>query len=127
MEKKNILIVEDDLAIRILLSDCLSQEGHHVATAIDGSKALEYLSQNPPPCLILLDLMMPIMDGMEFRSIQLQNPLFAKIPVIVITAGIFTEKQINLLQAKAYLKKPFDIDKLIELVNSLCVVPLPTV
>jgi len=82
-----ILVVDDDRDIRDSLVEVLGEHGYPVIGAGNGVEALEILRTSaPPPSLILLDLMMPVMDGREFRERQLENPALADIPVIVISA-----------------------------------------
>jgi CheY-like chemotaxis protein len=82
-----ILVVDDDHAIRESLSELLEDEGYHVAKATNGQEALEVLARVGPPCVILLDLMMPVMDGYEFMGRKTADPALASIPVVVITAA----------------------------------------
>jgi CheY-like chemotaxis protein len=82
-----ILVIEDDHAIRESLSELLEDEGYQVASATNGQEALEVLARVGPPCVILLDLMMPVMDGYEFMGRKTADPQLASIPVVVITAA----------------------------------------
>src|SRR5439155_18356081 len=101
-----ILIVDDDDAIRLTLQDILEDEGHLVALAADGEEALAYLgAAESPPCLILLDLWMPRMDGMEFRKHQLAKQEWSVIPVVVISAANDGRARATALAANAYLGK----------------------
>ena len=81
-----ILLVDDDLPSREALSELLQLAGHRVVSAENGKVALERLRKNDGYCVILLDVMMPVMDGFEFRHRQLQDERLASIPVIVVTA-----------------------------------------
>ena len=74
-----ILVVEDDHDIQSALASILREEGLHVATASDGAEALALLRQGLRPAVILLDLMMPVMNGAEFRAAQLQDPELAEL------------------------------------------------
>src|SRR5207247_2102614 len=80
-------IIEDDPDLRDALGELLSGEGYEVATAADGREGLRRLGAPPRPCLVLLDLMLPAMDGFEFRLRQLEDPALAAIPVIVFSGG----------------------------------------
>ena len=106
---KTILIVEDDLDIREAMVELLEGEGYKVLTAADGDKALAVL-QTQLPDLILLDLMMPIKDGFEFRREQLANVKFKNIPVIIMTADSNIENKKSNMMANDFIKKPLEID-----------------
>src|SRR6185436_12323698 len=82
----NILLVEDDFDVRDALIPILEYEGHRVVGAASGQEALDRLRSGAKPSLILLDLMMPGMSGMEFRAEQLRDPALASIPVVVVSA-----------------------------------------
>src|SRR5882724_6348202 len=82
-----ILIVEDETDIRFIVTEILADEGYAVAGVANGLEALTYLRQHDDqPCLILLDLGMPVMSGWEFRAEQQRDPALATIPVIVMSA-----------------------------------------
>src|SRR6266496_5352447 len=109
-----ILVVDDDPAIRQLLSEILQDEGYPVASAANGAEALTYLRHNlNQPCLVLLDLNMPVMSGWEFRVRQVQDPNIAAIPVVVISAMRSVELDIATLGIREYLAKPIDFDALL--------------
>src|SRR5262245_48928116 len=108
-----ILIVDDDFGVRESVADALRDESYSVATARDGQEALDYLSTNPLPSLILLDWMMPRCDGAQFRSAQLSDPRFAHIPVVLLTADVKLREKMHALQATGYLAKPVDLDDLL--------------
>jgi CheY-like chemotaxis protein len=82
----SILLVDDEEAIRQVLSLALEMEGYKIFTAANGKEGLAALSRIPRPFLILLDLMMPVMDGWDFLAALRKNPAYATIPVVVITA-----------------------------------------
>ena len=82
-----VLVVEDDPDIREVLAQLLAPEGYLVATAEHGEDALAWLRQNPTPCAILLDLMMPVMDGLTFLRAMRAEPALAGIPVVVLSAA----------------------------------------
>ena len=115
-----ILIVEDDKSVRETLADTLSDEGYTVAAVENGQQALDYLSHHPPPCLILLDLWMPVMSGVEFRQAQVADPAIASIPVIVISAATDMRARLQSMPAQAYLPKPVDLGALIGAVAQHC-------
>jgi CheY-like chemotaxis protein len=83
-----ILVVDDDDSIREALSELLQDAGHQVVSMPNGKAALDYLRQaDEIPCVILLDLMMPVMDGETFRREQLADPALRDIPVLLLTAA----------------------------------------
>jgi CheY-like chemotaxis protein len=90
-----ILLVEDDLAIHDSLGESLEQSGYLVITAVDGREALALLRSGVRPSAILLDLMMPVMDGWDFRQEQRRDPTLRDIPVVVITASGFSASTVR--------------------------------
>src|SRR5690242_14878079 len=100
-----ILIVEDNPDSRETLAMVIEGMGYTVSTASNGREALDYLRTHSLPCLILLDLMMPVMDGWEFRNQQRQDPALADIPILVVSA-VNDPDQIRAVDAVDYLKKP---------------------
>lgn len=117
----SILVVEDDSAIRTMLVEVLEDEGYPVAEASDGAEALTYLEQSPQrPCLIVLDLMMPRMNGWQFREIQREDPALSDIPVILLSARPDMSQHMATIGADAYIPKPVDLDMLIEVVQRYC-------
>lgn len=114
LNTKSILIVEDDKSICDILKEILIDEGYNVSTAQNGKEALEYLQNNTHPDLILLDVMMPIMDGITFRKAQLNNPQISQIPVIIMSADINIVSKIDSLNNQGFIKKPLEIDDLIK-------------
>ena len=91
MENKHILVVDDDKTTRIILRKMLEKDGWRVAEAEHGKEAIQYID-NDKPELILLDLLMPVMDGFELLNILKDNNLYRDIPVIVITSKDLTEE-----------------------------------
>jgi CheY-like chemotaxis protein len=112
-----ILVIDDDLATREALSLLLIAEGYCVQTAADGAAALRQLHHGERPALIVLDLMMPIMDGWQFRREQLGDPRLADIPVIVCSASFRIGPQAVEPHALAYLDKPIDPRELVGMVH----------
>jgi CheY-like chemotaxis protein len=115
-----ILIVEDDDDIREALSQILELEGYAVRGAANGQEALNVIDKEPVPCLILLDLMMPIMDGWQFRDEQLKDPRAARVPVVVISADASVHQKAASLGAVSVLAKPISLDRLLRAVQSHC-------
>ncbi|MBI2897290.1 MAG: response regulator transcription factor [Deltaproteobacteria bacterium] len=120
---KTILVVDDDHDIGEAVVDILAQEGHAVGWAKNGHEALELLASATPPALILLDLMMPDLDGAAFRSLQLDRPEIAAIPVVVVSASSRIVEDAEALGAAAWLKKPFGVEDLLEVVRRYAGVP----
>jgi CheY-like chemotaxis protein len=116
-----VLIVEDDLDIRDALGQILEDEGYVVATAANGQEALDQLrSGAPPPRLILLDLMMPVMNGWQFRAEQMDDPALADIPVVVISADTHVGDKASQLGVNEYFRKPIEITGLLRTLERYC-------
>ena len=115
---KTVLIVEDDDDIRESLIELLEEEGYVVEGVRDGAEALRNLkAAKTLPGLIILDIMMPGMNGFEFRQAQEADPSLAHIPVVVMTADAHAEAKKLKLGAQALLKKPLQIEELIRIVE----------
>jgi CheY-like chemotaxis protein len=113
-----VFIVEDDFDTREMLGRFLEMEGYRVETAANGRVALDRLNGGTRACVILLDLMMPVMDGWQFRREQARDAELADIPVIVVSAA--GRDRIDQIEADAYLSKPVDLDELLERVTQYC-------
>ena len=113
-----VLVVEDEEEARTSLVQILEFEGFKVFGFSNGAEALGYLEQSEQPCLIVMDIRMPIMDGNQLRSALLQNPRLAKIPVIVVTA--MEPSTTTGLSALRVFKKPLDVDALLSVVRKNC-------
>lgn len=113
-----ILVVDDEPAIVELITSALEDEGHLVTTARDGREALSMLRERRP-CLAIVDLMMPRMNGWELRRAMLGEPALADIPVAIVTA--FADP--GDLGATAVLHKPFRLDAIVELAARHCGAP----
>lgn len=114
---KSILIVEDEKDIRDTLQQVLEIEGYHVVTAANGREGLERLTKLPQPCLILLDLMMPVMNGWEFLKAHRENDIFATIPVVIVSA---VGEAGQPTMASGFIKKPVNLDALLKFVHYYC-------
>lgn len=112
---RRVLVLDDDKAIRELLEDALSARGYEVVLARDARSALEQIAHNPP-ALILLDLRLRGMDGAEFARAYRRFP-GRHAPTIVVSAADDAAAQARELGAQAHLRKPFDVDELIGLVE----------
>jgi CheY-like chemotaxis protein len=121
----DILLVEDDQMIRESLSDALQFEGFIVTTAENGADALEKLQQIKHPCLILLDLMMPVMNGWEFLAYRQKDDVLITIPVAVVTAAADNSiKKAGGVQG--VFKKPINISALFDWIKKYCGDPANT-
>src|SRR5581483_4602433 len=112
-----VLVVDDDEGVRYVLREALRDEGYEVIEATDGASALAKLAERAP-MLIVLDLMMPGLDGWSFRVRQRELNLAMSVPVLLLSAS----RQVNEVQgfgAAAVMVKPFDIEELLALVASL--------
>ena len=116
-EGRRILIVEDDVRNVFALTSVLEPRGAKVEIARNGREALEHLRQNPGVDLVLMDIMMPVMDGLEATREIRKQPQFAKLPIIALTAKAMIDDRENCLEAGAndYIAKPLDVDKLLSL------------
>src|SRR3954465_454755 len=117
MAQKTVLVVEDDPDIRDIVQDLLESEGYDVVPASHGRQALEFLSEvktTARPDLVILDMMMPLIDGRQVLETMQQDPMLASIPVLVISA-VAREKPAG---AAAFLRKPVSLEKLFETVRS---------
>lgn len=118
MNQRTVFVVEDDTDTREMLCRFLELEGYHVESAPNGKLALERLNAGAPACVILLDLMMPVMDGWQFRREQVTSSALAHIPVIVVSAA--GRERIEHIDANAVLSKPVDLDELLARVTQYC-------
>ena len=120
---QQILVVEDDTALREALSEVLADEGYDLLSARDGLEAVNCLKKGNRPDVILLDLSMPVVNGWEFRMFQKRDPDLAQIPVILITAGGYTHEEVAWLEPSALLPKPLDLPFLLSAVRKFCASP----
>lgn len=114
---KGILVVEDDADIRFALEQILELEGYRVFSAANGHEGMQLLQTSERPCLILLDLMMPLMNGWQFMEVQRIDTRISTIPTIVVSAA---GDCVQRTTANGYLKKPIDISSLLETVRLYC-------
>lgn len=114
---KSVLIVEDDKSIRETLRMVLEAEGYQVGLAENGKIALEYLREHSPPGIILLDLMMPVMNGWEFLKRHEEDPVLAAVPVVVISAALSVK---SLVGASHFFSKPIELDALLGIIRGYC-------
>jgi len=115
-QNNRVLVVDDDALIRDTLATALSDEGYAVRVAGDGRAALATLGEWRPD-VIVLDLMMPVMDGRAFRTAQRAAPVTADIPIIVLSAAHNVQARAADLEAAAVFPKPFDLGALLDAVE----------
>ena len=120
MDLGTVLVVEDDVRSSEALADLLEEYGYTVVRAYDGAEAFALATRGPlPPCLILLDLMMPVMDGWEFLRRKKGEAALANVPVVVLSALSSAIPS----GAAAFVTKPIDVRRLISLVQQYCTKP----
>ena len=117
--RATILVIDDDDDIREVLATVLDEAGFRVVTAANGREALERLRKDPQPDVILLDLMMPEMDGYQFRAEQQRDPALRAIPTLIVTAGTVTSR-VEALGAEAILRKPVSLRRLVDTIRRFC-------
>lgn len=116
---RSILLVEDDTDTRRALDDLLTEQGFDVRCAANGAEAIALLQErSTKPDLIILDIWMPYMDGLEFRALQKVLPGAKDIPVLVVTAGGFRPEAAKRLGFGKILMKPLDEGRVLEAVRS---------
>jgi two-component system response regulator MprA len=112
-----VLVADDDCPLREAIAEALEREGHRVISAVDGQHALEQLAEGIRPCAILLDWMMPRVDGEAFLTSRAASPSLSSIPVFVISA---THSPASDARIQGFLQKPFTLDDLLALVRGIC-------
>jgi CheY-like chemotaxis protein len=116
-----VLVVDDDDEIRRIICELLQETGHAARAAAHGQEALALLRAGARPCLILLDLMMPVMDGEVFRAMQQEDPELADIPVVIMTAA--GRDWAEAVPAQGLLHKPLKFDAVLQAVKQFCAPP----
>ncbi|HTA18641.1 MAG TPA: response regulator [Polyangia bacterium] len=117
---RRILVVEDDRDIRESLDEVLRDAGYAPVLAANGLEALQHLRTSALPSVIILDLMMPVMDGREFRAIQLGDERLRAIPTILLTAHAKPADAMSGMGDIVFLAKPVDLDRLLDTVARAC-------
>jgi two-component system, chemotaxis family, chemotaxis protein CheY len=120
MPDVDVLVVDDDRDLLETVTEILDMEGYSVATATNGVEALDYLRANHSPRVILLDLSMPIMDGLTFRSEQRKDAALAEIPVVAFSAAAQLAEKVRGHDFAAVLKKPVKLDVILGTVARFC-------
>jgi two-component system chemotaxis response regulator CheY len=119
--KGRILVVDDESDIRDTILEVLSDEGYDAVGAANGREALDELARSAVlPDAVLLDLRMPVLDGVGFREEQLQDPRLASVPVIVVSANARVREVADELGVAGYLRKPFDLGAMFEILARIC-------
>jgi len=121
-----VLVVEDDADAREAMKSVLELHGYPVVTTADGSEALYRLRNGLKPCLILLDLMMPGMDGFEFIDQKRQDPRISTIPVVIYSGHHDAKSNAERLGAQGYFQKPVEVESLLNLVETYRARPAST-
>jgi CheY-like chemotaxis protein len=114
---RSVLIVEDEEGIRENLKQLIELEGYNVFTAANGEEGLRVLHKIERPCLILLDLLMPVMNGMEFLMAKSHDDMIAQIPVCVVS-GVADKP--SLKGTVGFVKKPIDLEILLNFIKLYC-------
>jgi CheY-like chemotaxis protein len=112
--REYVLVVDDDDAIRETVSEILADEGYAVRSAANGDQALHLIRTTTPPCLILLDLMMPVMNGWQFAAVAVADPDLARVPICVMTASDMA--QVAPTGVVEVARKPLHLDHLLRMV-----------
>jgi CheY-like chemotaxis protein len=108
----SILVIEDEPELQDVLRVALEAEGYSVAVVSNGRDALRHLRSTPTTCLILLDLYLPVLSGHRFRAVQLRDRSLAWSPVVIVSGGMEAAREARELGARAFVKKPVDVDEL---------------
>lgn len=116
--KELIMVVDDETEARDFLRQILELEGYAVEVFANGAEALHYLNHSPEPCVIILDLRMPVMSGPQLRAALLTDPRFAAIPIVVVTA--LEPSAAAGLSAVKVFRKPVDLEALVGVVRQHC-------
>ena len=116
---RKVLVVEDDADSRVMISTALEIEGYDVLTATNGVEAFNEARRHHP-CVIVLDLMMPVMSGEEFRRAQVADAAIQRIPVVVLSAHHDAVAIAKRMKVAGCLTKPVDFDALSEIIKKRC-------
>jgi CheY-like chemotaxis protein len=119
VESSDILLIEDDEGIRESIIECLSYEGYAVTPASNGEEGLARLAGRGPPSLIMVDLVMPVMNGAQFLERVRDDARLRSVPVVLMTAALAVDPA-KVPAADGYLRKPFDLEDLLGVVERFC-------
>jgi CheY-like chemotaxis protein len=118
---RDVLIVEDDLALREVYAEVLASEGYGVRVARDGREALAHLDAKPElPCAVLLDLRMPGMNGWELAARLRESARWQRLPIVVVAAHYLVADEAGRIGASSWLQKPVTLDRLVAAVRGAC-------
>ena len=123
---KRVLVVDDEPTIRELVADALREADYEIQTAANGAEGLEVL-HHWLPTVIVLDLMMPRLDGFGFTKLLRLNPKLAHVPVVLVTAAYGAHEAGKRVGAQAVVTKPFELDALVDTVRQVAGTPVPLV
>jgi len=118
--KGPVLVVDDDVRVRTALSTILRSQGYEVVTAASGKEALRYLKYNPPPRVILSDLVMPDINGPQLRMEMERDPALAAIPLVIMSGTHDTRAEAFFLNAAGHLSKPIHLAELLAVIERFC-------
>lgn len=118
MKKENVLVIEDAEEIRQILKLAIEMQGYSVIEASNGQEGLDMLENGTLPCLILLDLMMPVMDGWTFSEKISEDERLNKIPLFVVSA--YSDRVKSVKHLNGFMKKPVQLSDLLKVVSTYC-------
>ena len=119
-DRRQVLIVEDDHDLREIYRDVLRDDGWEVFTAGDGVEALEILEGGASPCVAVIDLRMPRMDGWELTDRLRQHPQWREMPCVIVAAHVRVADEANQIGVRWWLQKPVSIERLLEVLGEAC-------
>ena len=112
LHRCSVLVVDDDPAARELLLAALTAEGYDVAIVSNGREALHHLRSHAETCVIIMELVLPVLDGRAFRIVQLRDRSLAWIPVVMMSAASDADRRAQDLGARFFVRKPLNLDDL---------------
>ena len=115
-----VLVVDDDDATAEALCELLEADGFSTVCVPNGQRALDHMRGGEPVCLVLLDLMMPVMNGFGFRDEQLRDANLSNVPVVIVTADLKPAEKARQLRADGYLSKPVTPEALLQITERFC-------
>ncbi len=116
----SVLLVEDDRELHEAMTAILDAEGYRVVGAFDGQEAIDRLREGVRPSVILLDLMLPVKDGRQFRAEQLADARLAAIPVIAYSGDARVAEAARTLRVEHWFQKPVNFGAMLEAVAGYC-------